>query len=54
MNCVWLFRKGCGLAYCASSKMANKDDSTMTVDGIKTLDSIGEFDEVKEMLTEVK
>jgi len=26
----------------------------MTVDGIKTLDSIGEFDEVKEMLAEVE
>lgn len=53
-NNVWLFRKGCGTAYYHTGKMADKDDSTMTIDGVKTLDTMGTFDEIKEMLLEVK
>lgn len=52
-NNVWLFRKGCGIAYYHTGKKADKDDSTMTIDGIKTLDTMGIFDGIKEMLVEV-
>ena len=52
-NNLWLFRKGGGIAHCCFSKIADIDDPTMTVDGIKALDAIGKFDENKEMLTEL-
>jgi len=52
-NTMWLFRKGCGVAHFCTEKIADKDDSTMTVDGIKALDEMGQFDENKEMLAEV-
>ena len=53
-NCVWIFRKGCGVAKCQSLKFADSNDPTMTVDGIKTQDALGEFDLVKEELIDVK
>ena len=53
-NCLWIFRKGCGMAYCSKSKLSYKDDPMLTIDGIKTLDLIGTFDDIKEMLIEVE
>ena len=52
-NAMWLFRKGCGVAHFCFGKIADKDDPTMTVDGIKALDATGQFDENKEMLAEL-
>ncbi|MDF1617319.1 hypothetical protein [Petrocella sp. FN5] len=51
-NTIWVFRKGCGTALSSISKIAEKDDPKMTSDGIRTMDSMGEFDVVKEMLME--
>lgn len=52
-NTVWLFRKGYEVALCCSSKIAVNDDPTMTVDGIKTMDTLGQFDESKKELAEM-
>lgn len=52
-NAMWMFRKGCGVAHLCLGKIADKDDPTMTVDGIKALDATGKFDENKEMLAEL-
>jgi hypothetical protein len=43
----------CGVAHLCFEKIADKDDSTMTADGIKVLDAIGQFDESKEILAEL-
>ena len=51
-NIMWLFRKGCGVAYFCVGTSADNNDGTMTADGIKALDAIGRFDETKEMLLE--
>ena len=53
-NNIWIFRKGCGTALFYSGKLAENDDPTMTVDGIRTQDIMGKFDEIKEMLCEEK
>lgn len=49
-NELWLFREGCGVALFHSASYSGKDDPTMTYDGIRTLDAVGEFDENKEEL----
>lgn len=53
-NSMWVFRKGCGVAHFCFGKIADQDDPTMTVDGIKALDATGRFDENKEMLLELR
>ena len=51
-NNLWMFCKGCDVAYFCTSKIAEKDDFTMTIDGIKALDKVGRFDECKEIMLE--
>lgn len=48
-----LFLKGCGIAHFCFDKTLEKDDPTMTVDGIKALDTTCHFDEYKELLADV-
>lgn len=52
-NAMWLFRKGFDVAHLCFENIASKDDPIMTVDGIKTLDATGRFDESKEELAEL-
>jgi hypothetical protein len=47
-----MFCKGCDVAYFCTGKIAEKDDPTMTVDGIKALDRAGRFDKCKELMLE--
>lgn len=51
-NNLWIFRKGCGIAQYYSGSMASYEDSKMTPDGIRALDAIGQYDDVKELLIE--
>jgi hypothetical protein len=51
-NTLWMFCKGCDVAYSCTGKIAEKDDPTMTVDGIKALDRAGRFDKCKELMLE--
>ena len=49
-NGLWIFKVGCGAALMASSHRGDDPAPTLTVDGIRTRDIMGEFDHIKEEL----
>lgn len=53
-NTLWIFRVGCGAALMASSHRNDNPTPTLSVDGIKTRDIMGEFDHIKEELLNMR
>ncbi len=53
-NNLWIFRNGCGVAQFYTGSLADNNDPKMTSDGIRALDSIGQFDDIKELLIELE
>lgn len=49
-NGLWIFKVGCGAALMAVSHRGDDPTPTLTVDGIRTRDIMGEFDHIKEEL----
>lgn len=50
---MWPFCKRGAVAHLCLEKIADKDDPTMTVDGVKALKATGQFDQNKEMFAEL-
>ncbi len=53
-NGLWIFKNGCGTALMASSHIGDDPTPTLTIDGIKTRDIMGEFDHIKEELLDIR
>lgn len=53
-NGLWIFKVGCGTALMASSHRGDDPTPTLTIDGIKTRDIMGEFDHIKEELLNIR
>jgi hypothetical protein len=49
---IWVFRKWYSVTYSGVSIPEQKDNPTMTPEGIMILDSMGKFDIIKEILLE--
>ena len=47
---LWIFRQESGTALLAFSKIYHKDDPETTYDGVRALDAMGRFDDVKDNL----